>query len=191
MAPSRLTLDSVSTSLANGRSAADFLIVPGIGDSGSDHWQTQWQRELQAERVQQRDWRDPDIGRWAKTVEDALSRRQHTAVLIAHSFGCLASVVAAARRPDQVQALFLAAPADPKRLDCTDDLMVTPPVSTVVVASRNDPHMGFEQAIRWSQRWNAGFVDAGATGHINADSGHSSWTFGLSTSANLGSSAHV
>ncbi|MFM9152873.1 MAG: alpha/beta hydrolase, partial [Methylocystis sp.] len=39
---------------------ADILIIPGLNDSGPDHWQTRWQIKLStARRVQQKDWRRP------------------------------------------------------------------------------------------------------------------------------------
>lgn len=101
-----------------------------------------------------------------------LSVLSRPAVVIAHSFGCLASVVAATRQPAQVQALFLAAPADPERFSCTPDLRKQPPVPTMQVISRNDPYMVFGDAIRWAARWNARVSKACAAGHINPASGH-------------------
>jgi predicted alpha/beta hydrolase family esterase len=38
-------------------SDADLLIVPGLGGSGPDHWQTRWEQKLStARRVEQSDW---------------------------------------------------------------------------------------------------------------------------------------
>ena len=41
------------------------LIIPGWTNSGPDHWQTHWQRELaEATRVEQRDWNLPVREEW-------------------------------------------------------------------------------------------------------------------------------
>ncbi len=44
---------------------APILIVPGLYNSGPDHWQSHWQRDLPgAERVDQTDWERPALGDW-------------------------------------------------------------------------------------------------------------------------------
>jgi len=46
-------------------SEVDILIIPGLTDSGPDHWQSRWQRKLKtAVRVKQADWDRPLIGDW-------------------------------------------------------------------------------------------------------------------------------
>ncbi|HWJ94082.1 MAG TPA: alpha/beta hydrolase, partial [Telluria sp.] len=44
---------------------------------------------------------------------------------------------------------------------------------------RNDPWLAAGDGPRWAERWGSEFVDAGAAGHINADSGLGDWLFGL------------
>ncbi|QTQ37759.1 RBBP9/YdeN family alpha/beta hydrolase [Aromatoleum petrolei] len=92
------------------------LIVPGFHGSGPDHWQTWLERRLpDARRVRGVDWEAPVLARWAAAVRREIDESAHSVWLVAHSFGCLASVVAAADRPERVAAALLVAPADPAR----------------------------------------------------------------------------
>ncbi len=46
------------------------LILPGIGDSDSAHWQSRWQTSHQNFfRVNQRNWNHPDCVEWVETLE--------------------------------------------------------------------------------------------------------------------------
>jgi predicted alpha/beta hydrolase family esterase len=50
---------------------------------------------------------------------------------------------------------------------------------SVVIGSADDPWMAAERASYWAREWGCGFVNAGALGHINADSGLGDWPQGL------------
>lgn len=172
--------------------APPLLIVPGYRGSGPQHWQT-WleQRIAGATRIDDIDWERPVLAAWASQVRDALGRAPQPLRVVAHSFGCLAAVVAAADRPEQVAELILAAPADPARFDFTglkpDDVRASAwclssvlpmrllNVNGCVIASRNDPWLGFTQAARLAASWGLSLHDAGAAGHINCDSGYGPW----------------
>jgi len=126
-------------------------------------------------RVVQDDWRTPDLERWSDRVADtldALGPGPH--VVVAHSFGCLATVRATLRRnaPDIAQVL-LVAPAEPGRFGAGPLLpqarLVVP---SCVVASDNDPWMTATQAHGWALRWGSDWVNLGNAGHINVDSGY-------------------
>ncbi|MBV8962428.1 MAG: serine hydrolase family protein, partial [Hyphomicrobiales bacterium] len=76
-------------------SDADILFVPGLGNSGPDHWQTRWEKKLSTgRRVEQTDWEHPRLKEWvARLVEEiARSEVKRPAVLIAHSLGNLVVV---------------------------------------------------------------------------------------------------
>ena len=46
------------------------LILPGIGNSGSDHWQSLWEKTHPSfQRIQQRDWEHPNCGEWVETLD--------------------------------------------------------------------------------------------------------------------------
>lgn len=159
---------------------AAVLIVPGLGDSGPDHWQTWWQaRESEAVRVGQADWLAPDLERWSARVREALDRAAEPVWLVAHSFGCLASVRAAAERPNRVAGALLVAPADPERFGVAAALPAEPlAFPGIIVASSDDPWMAFARAAYWSERWGGRLVGLGKAGHINAESGYGPWPRG-------------
>ena len=46
-------------------SDVDILIIPGLGGSEADHWQTRWEQKLStARRVVQDDWDRPVLEAW-------------------------------------------------------------------------------------------------------------------------------
>jgi predicted alpha/beta hydrolase family esterase len=156
-----------------------FLIVPGLGDSGEGHWQTHWeQRFPDVRRVQQVHWDEPDLQRWSDQVVRTLEAHGD-AWVVAHSFGCLATVHALARVQSLVKGVFLVAPADPDKFDVAEQLPHHPlPVRGAVVGSRSDPWLSFENARLWGLRWELPVFDAGDAGHINVASGHGAWEQG-------------
>ncbi len=156
------------------------ILVPGLHDSGPGHWQTRWQgAHPEFWRVTQDDWADPDLPAWAAQVDQMRRRDPRPALLVAHSFGCLAAIHSIAADPQGVAGAFLAAPADPGKFGVFGMLPRTPvSCPTVVISSRNDPWMRADQAALWARRWGSELVDAGAAGHINAESGLGDWPLG-------------
>ena len=52
------------------------------------------------------------------------------------------------------------------------------PFKNVVLASRTDPHCSYEQAQALARIWGSTWIDCGARGHINAESGLGDWPEG-------------
>lgn len=74
-------------------SAALTLIVPGYLGSGPTHWQSHFERRVSgAARVSGIDWERPVLDNWARAVGQAVQNAARPVWLVAHSFGCLASV---------------------------------------------------------------------------------------------------
>lgn len=157
------------------------LIVPGLRDSGPDHWQT-WlhTHHRSARRVRQDDWLNPDLDRWADRIGETLAREPPGPwVAVAHSFGCLALTRWLQRGGGQVASALLVAPADPLKFGVAAALACEPlPIHSVLVASRTDPWMPFGSAVNWARAWGSQLVDLGDAGHINVDSGHGRWPLG-------------
>nr|QBM04638.1 alpha/beta hydrolase [uncultured bacterium] len=155
----------------------DFVMVPGLHGSGPEHWQTLWEPALGASRVMQHDWSTPALDRWADAVTQHLESRQRPAVLIAHSLGCLAVASAWPRIRRRVRAALFAAPANPSHfgfLPVAHHLEVP----SLLLASRNDRWLAFEDAQQLATLWGSDLVDLGPVGHINVDSGHGCWPEG-------------
>ncbi|HXP96816.1 MAG TPA: alpha/beta hydrolase [Telmatospirillum sp.] len=159
----------------------DFVLVPGLYDSGPDHWQSFWQnRHGFWRRVSQSRWNDPDIGSWVDAIRRLLATTRRPVILVGHSFGALASCCVAASGQHRIAGLMLVAPAEPSRFEVEDHVPTTPlGVPCIVVASHNDPIMRFPRAVYWSKVWNADLADVGEGGHINAESGFGPWAYGL------------
>lgn len=166
---------------------APVIIVPGLGGSEDDHWQTHLERSLPgAIRVHQDDWNRPDLSCWLARLEECVESRPRS-ILVAHSLGCILVAHLAARRPAlSIAAAVLVAPADVE--SCRGTLRTTGsfapiprgelPFHAVVIASTNDPFMGYDRACELSRAWKAQFINAGANGHINVASGHGRWRAG-------------
>lgn len=158
-----------------------ILLVPGLHNSGPDHWQSRWHEHFPYwQRMTGLPWEKPDLTVWSAKLASKLRSRRSRVHLVAHSFGALTAIAAARLQPEKVASLFLVAPADPARFGIVDERLEGPlQVSAQLVASRNDPWMSFERAEYWSHQWQVPLFDAGSAGHINAQSGHGDWHQGL------------
>ncbi|TXH44400.1 MAG: serine hydrolase family protein [Actinobacteria bacterium] len=172
--------------------AAPVLVVPGWRDSGAEHWQSVWLRgDPGFRKLVQDDWENPRLDEWCRALASAISSfGQQPPVLVAHSLGC-ALVAHWARLTGEsagqaVAGALLVAPADADSPDHTpDELRPFAPIPTaplpfpsILVASRNDPYISFQRCLSLARAWGSEFVDAGAAGHINVDSGHGQWPQG-------------
>lgn len=157
------------------------ILVPGLHDSGPGHWQSRWQRaHPQFWRVGQADWRDPDLPAWAAQVDRVRRCDPRPALLVAHSFGCLATIASIAADQRGVAGALLVAPADPDKFGVAGLLPASPlGCPTLLISSLDDPWMRADQAAAWARRWGSDVHSAGACGHINAESGLGDWPFGM------------
>jgi len=176
------------------------LILPGLGGSGPDHWQTHWETLYpDFRRVQQSDWEHPDLEDWLFSLDAAIAASPPDVVLVAHSLACL--LVAhwvneetmlrnVARSRESVVPLIggalLVAPPDPEGASFPREAssfapvpMIRLPFPSIIVASRNDSYGSLRHAGRCARAWGSRLVDAGPVGHINSDSGLGDWPEGL------------
>jgi len=157
------------------------LVAPGLDDSGPGHWQTLWQRRhVEMTRIVQDDFATPDIARWAGTVARAVEASPVPPVVVAHSFGCLATVRAVVAHGVALAGALLVAPADPDKFGIAHGLVAARlPFPSTLVASTNDPWLKFVKAGALAAEWGSRLVSAGHAGHVNAESGHGPWPAGL------------
>ena len=166
------------------------LIVPGLDNSGPEHWQTLWQaRRSDCRRVDFQCWSDPDPAIWTSRLDVTVRAASAPIILIAHSLGCLTIALWASRAEkrlvDRIGGALLVAPPDVDRPDVHPlvgrfaPAPRTPlPFPSLFVASRNDEYAHFDQLQRLAADWGSEFVDVGACGHINAKSGIGAWVEG-------------
>ncbi|MBA3966272.1 MAG: alpha/beta hydrolase [Nitrospirales bacterium] len=163
------------------------LILPGIGNSDHTHWQTLWESANSlCVRVQQRDWNRPVCDEWVNGLEQAVAKIGESPVLVAHSLGCLCVAHWAARTTLKIKGALLVAPPNPEEAGFPSEARGFSPVllrsfgfPSIVVASSNDPYGSLEFARACASGWGSRFVDIGAAGHINSESGLGVWPEGL------------
>lgn len=157
------------------------LIVPGLHNSNEQHWQSLWQAQLpHSKRIDVEDWSTPDLEKWKAAIWVELARLNKPAVLIAHSFGTLASASIAAEFPEKIAALFLVAPADPDKFKIAKRLPQRPlRVPAKIIASTNDPWLSDSKAAYWALQWGTDFLRLKNVGHINSESNLGTWPEGI------------
>ncbi|MBV9842506.1 MAG: alpha/beta hydrolase [Sphingomonadaceae bacterium] len=166
------------------------LIVAGLFDSGPGHWQSLWcDADPDCRKVELGEWAQPSRVLWLSRLDRAVAREREPVVLVAHSLGCLAvawwAAEASRDRLAKVRAALLVAPPDVDRPD-THPLLrpfaPSPsgalPFPAMLVASRDDRYACFESAAALAARWNCTLIDAGARGHLNAESDIGDWPEG-------------
>lgn len=180
-------------------SDVDILIVPGWQDSGPDHWQTRWEKNLKtARRVIQDDWNNPNVEAWGDKIAKFAGGATQPVVIVAHSLGVPAVVFAAPKLKSKgVIGAFLVAPADvefahfwpdtggerwpPANGDGGYSAMPETklPFPSQLVVANNDLYCSFARAEHLAGKWGSKLTDAGEAGHINTASGHGPWPDGL------------
>ena len=167
--------------------ASNILLLPGWQNSGPDHWQSLWEARHGYPRVEQHDWMRPLRGDWSARLEETVVDADGPVVLVAHSLGCILTAWWAAHSPNahRVQGALLVAPGDVERPDLAAQIHGWSPIArqplpfpSVLVGSRNDPYCSYERAEGLGEAWGARFVDGGARGHLNAESGLADWPEG-------------
>ena len=165
-----------------------YFIIPGLGNSGPQHWQTYFENAgPNFRRINQLEWETPDCHTWVQTIDQTLSMYDLSeVVLIGHSLGCAAIIHWAHKYRHVIKGAFLVAPSDieDSRYDFpVKDFAPMPleplPFKSVVVASTNDPWVSIERAARFASAWGSELINLGDAGHINTASGYGEWEEGL------------
>lgn len=166
-----------------------LIIIPGLGDSGPEHWQTLWERKFTGSvRVKQRDWDYPDLQSWVAALDAVITAEHSDVILVAHSLGvALVAHWATKRMAANVRGALLVSPSDVDSAAHTPDEvrsfapmpLNTLPFKSIVAASGNDTFVTLTRAQFFAQKWGAEFSDMGHLGHINAASGVGMWEQGL------------
>ena len=65
-----------------------ILLVPGLGGSGPDHWQSIWEQNIPgSRRMHFQDWDQPEISEWMRELDKTVSEVGGSIVLVGHSAG--------------------------------------------------------------------------------------------------------
>ena len=170
------------------------LMVPGLGDSDQGHWQSIWQGEsANYYRVKQKDWHEPTLNAWVKSLSARIAAVEKPLFLVAHSLGCALVAHWAARQTTSdlphssyMRGALLVSPGDVEAPSpITSQIRSFAPMPllplafpSIVVASNNDPWVKEERARYFAECWGSKFESAGSQGHITTTSGHGDWMAG-------------
>ena len=163
------------------------LLLPGWQNSGPGHWQTRWEAVHGDRRVQQHDWMRPLRGDWSARLEEEVLASPGQVVFAAHSLGCIlvAAWASHSRNTHKVRGALLVAPGDLERDDLRQQIPGWAPIvrqplpfPAVLIAADDDPYCEASRSRQLAADWGARFVDAGAGGHLNAESGLGDWPEG-------------
>lgn len=169
-------------------SSPDFFIIPGLGNSGPQHWQTWFEKRLNnCTRIEQAEWDAPAREDWVNTINKALDGIDTSnVILIGHSLGCATIAHWAAQSNKTIKGALLVAPSDleaPAYTFPATGFSPFPlqklPFKSIVVASENDPWVTMERAIFFANSWGSKLISIGDAGHINAASGFGEWEKGV------------
>jgi len=167
----------------------DILLVPGLWNSGPEHWHSYWERgRADCRRVVQSDWETPRRADWVATLEAAVAKAAAPVVLAAHSLGCalVGHWAPQSKHLAKVRGALLVAPSDveaPSYPEGPTGFSPMPlaklPFPSIVVMSTDDEYVTPERAAFFARAWGSHLYDAGAKGHINSDSRLGMWPEGF------------
>lgn len=166
------------------------LILPGIGNSGADHWQSHWERQdPRCVRVMQDEWDAPACVVWVARLDDAIADQDETVVLVGHSSACALvahwAQQADAEQRSRVRGALLVAPSDPTGpnypvgpFGFAPVPLARLPFPSIVVASDDDQYVAPAVATQYAAAWGSRLVMLAGAGHINSTSGLGAWPDG-------------
>lgn len=164
-----------------------ILIIPGLGNSGPQHWQSLWENEFNFTRVEQKDWDIPVCTDWIENINDEVKKYDPAKViLVGHSLACSTIAYWAQKFNVKIKGALLVGPSDteadsypPGTTGFKPVPLNTLPFKTIVVASTNDFYVTFERAKLFADSWGSELINIGDAGHINVASGFGEWNEGL------------
>jgi uncharacterized protein len=166
----------------------NYLIIPGYGGSGEEHWQSYFERNLaNCKRVQQKSWDKPLCKDWVTNINEAVNQYDpKSLILITHSLGCIALAHWARQYGQKIKGAMIVAPPDIENPwqelgleSFTPIPLLKLPFQSVVVTSTNDHWASLERTQDFAAHWGSKLINIGEAGHINTASNYGTWAEGL------------
>lgn len=166
------------------------LILPGLNNSGPDHWQSHLERRDRTHlRVTQNEWDAPRCEDWVERLSLTIRYMLGEFLLVAHSSSCamVAHWARSASAADlaRIRGALLVAPSDPDGPHYPagptgfSPVPLDPlPFRSIVVASDNDEYVTLPRAMEYARAWGSELEILAGAGHINTVSGHGDWPAG-------------
>lgn len=164
-----------------------ILTLPGYAGSGKTHWQSLWEKEFGFKRIEQEDWINSTCDEWVEVIDAEISKHNaEDVIVVAHSLGCIALTYWAEKYNKNIKGALLVAPCDTEAVSAPAGIIgfepipeIELPFKSIVVASLNDGYLSYERAEAFADCWGSELINIGNAGHINAESGYGSWSWGL------------
>jgi uncharacterized protein len=166
-----------------------ILNVPGLKNSGPDHWQSHWERQYPQHfrRVEQDNWLEPEREAWVQRLGEVVAQyRPEELVLVGHSVGCATIVHAVKRWSWPLKGVLLVGPSDvehPQYPAYIRNFSPMPlellPFPSLVVASDNDPVVSLQRATYFAGCWGSEMEVVRQAGHFLPKEGYGPWIQGL------------
>ncbi|MEO8634008.1 MAG: alpha/beta hydrolase [Gemmatimonadales bacterium] len=162
------------------------LLLPGLYDSGPDHWHSHWERaDPTFLRVVQRDWTTPARHDWVQTLDNEIAAAGPEVILAAHSTACALVAFWSVETGGRVGGALLVGPSDTEAASYPHGPVGWQPMPlerlpfpTLVVASEDDEYVSLHRARTFAKAWGSQFRNIGRAGHINSASGLGDWPAG-------------
>lgn len=163
------------------------LILPGLGNSGPEHWQSIWENQYpEFIRVEQQNWDTPDCETWINYLDSCIPVNSKDVLLVGHSLACMEIAFWAEKFKRQIKGALLVAPSDTQAASYPEGTtgfspipLITLNFPSIVVSSADDFYVSAERAAQFAQAWGSRLIPIGNAGHINALSGFGIWNEGL------------
>ena len=176
--------------MSTSHTPATVLLIPGLREHVSNHWQTLLAARLpRARTVPARGRENLDCAARIEAIESEAGAIAGPLIVVAHSAGVIAAVHWLRRTGRSVQGALLATPPDFERplpegyptiaalreggwLPVPRERL---PCPSIVAASGNDPLGSFDRVAALAASWGSCLVDLGEVGHLNPASGFGEW----------------
>src|SRR5579864_5230733 len=90
-----------------------ILIIPGLGNSGPEHWQSIWERRFNFTRVEQKEWETPVCADWIENINTEVNKHNPAnLILVGHSLACATIAYWAQKYNIAINGALLVAPSD-------------------------------------------------------------------------------
>lgn len=161
--------------------------LPGLYNSGPQHWQSHWEEEYGFIRIEQKEWDTPVCKDWINTIDAVITQHPpEQIILVAHSLACCTVIYWARQFNRVIKGALLVGPSDvdaPSYPPGTTGFKPMPlyklPFPSITVASSNDEYVSIERAQQFARAWGSWLVNIGDYGHINSASNLGLWPEGM------------
>ena len=167
---------------------SEIFIHPGLGNSGSEHWQSLWCKLFpEFHRIEQAEWETPECETWIANLDREIMKfSPENVILVGHSLACCTIAYWARKYGRKIKAAMLVGPSDteapsypPGTNGFTPIPLIRLPFPSLVVLSSDDPYVSVKRGMLFAENWGSEMVNIGNAGHINVASGHGNWNEGI------------